>query len=215
MVMKKGMHFSPKDWKKVTKAQKTQFYAFRKKKITTTASITVTVNSTEIQPTPTPIQTTVTPAPHIVMQANTDVRHLLSNNSFRDSNSLPAYVFIDGRTYTHSYFDRAYSIHQNMLGPSGSLIDGGANGGLSSDVVVLAETLLTTDVTCIAKNTSQKVPVWTVAGLIQTQHGTIIGIFHQYAHHGTGKTNHSVSQLLDSGTIVDDTCRLFCGKQRL
>jgi hypothetical protein len=47
------------------------------------------------------------------------------------------------------------------------------------------------------------------------KHGPIIGIFHQYAHHGTGKTIHSVSQLRHFGTIVDNTPRCFNGKQRL
>jgi hypothetical protein len=150
------------------------------------------------------------------MHANTDVRHLLSNNTSRDSTSLPSQVVIEGRTYTLSHCERAYSIHQNMLGPCGSLIDGGANGGLSgSDVIVIADTFLTADVNGIANNTLKKVPVCTVAGLIQTQHGPIIGVFHQYAHHGTGKTIHSVSQLRDFGTIVDDTPRSFGGKQRL
>jgi hypothetical protein len=54
MVMKKGMCFSPNDWKKVTQAQKTQIYAFRKEKKTKAASTTVAVYSTEIQPAPTP-----------------------------------------------------------------------------------------------------------------------------------------------------------------
>jgi hypothetical protein len=40
-------------------------------------------------------------------------------------------------------------------------------------------------------------------------------VFHQYAHHGTGKTIHSVSQLRDIGTIVDCAPRSFGGKQRL
>jgi hypothetical protein len=128
---------------------------------------------------------------------------------------LPRF-FIDGRTYTLSYCDRTYSIHQNLQRPCGSLIDGGANGGLSgSDVVVLSETLFTVDVTGIAENTLQKVPVCTVAGHIQTQHGPIIGVFHQNAHHDTGKAIHSVSQLRHFGIIVDDTPRLFGGKQRL
>jgi hypothetical protein len=70
------------------------------------------------------------------------------------------------------------SIHQNIQSPSGSLIDGGANGGLSgSDVVVLYGTILTADVTGIADNTLQQIQVFTVAGLIQTQHGPIIGVF--------------------------------------
>jgi hypothetical protein len=55
----------------------------------------------------------------------------------------------------------------------------------------------------------------TVACLIQTQHGLIIGNFDQYAHHDTGKTIHSFSQFRHFGTIVDDTPRCFNGKQRL
>jgi hypothetical protein len=70
-------------------------------------------------------------------------------------------------------------------------------------------------VTSIADNTLQKIPVCTVAGLIKTQHGPIIGVFHQYTHHGTGKTIHSVSQMREFGTIVDDTPRSFGGKQRI
>jgi hypothetical protein len=74
-------------------------------------------------------------------------------------------------------------------------MDGGANGGLSgSDVVVLYETLLTADITGIADNNLQQIPVCTVAGLIQAQHGPIIGVSYQYAHQQvTGKTIHSVS----------------------
>jgi len=113
MVMKKGMGFSSEDWKKVTKAQKTQVYAFLKEKKTAAASTTVTVNNTEIQPTPTPITTTITPTPHTVMQAKTDIHHLLPNKTSRDSNSLPSQVVIDGRTYTLSPCDCAYSIHPN------------------------------------------------------------------------------------------------------
>jgi hypothetical protein len=41
MVMKKGMHFSPDDWKKVTKAQKSQIYAFKKDKKTTASDVLV------------------------------------------------------------------------------------------------------------------------------------------------------------------------------
>jgi hypothetical protein len=156
------------------------------------------------------------PTPHTVMMNATDVRHLLSNNTSRDSSAPPSRVVIDSRTCTLLYCDRVYSIHHNSLQPSGSLIDGGANGGLSgSDLVVIEETLLTADVTSIAKNTCPQVLVWTVTGLIQTQHGPIIGVFHLYAHHGTGKTIHSVSQFHHFGTIVDDTPRSFGGKQRL
>jgi hypothetical protein len=77
------------------------------------------------------------------------------------------------------------------------------------------EALITADVSGIADNTLQKVPVFTVAGHFQTQHGPIIGVFHQYAHHVTGKTTHYASQLREFGTIVDDTPRSIGGKYHL
>jgi hypothetical protein len=46
------------------------------------------------------------------------------------------------------------------------------------------------DVTGIADNTLQQMPVCPVSGHIQTQHEPIIGVFHKYAHQGTGKTIH-------------------------
>jgi hypothetical protein len=103
MVMKKGKQFTPEDCKKVTKAQKTQVYAFQKEKKTTAASTTITVRSTEFQSKPTPIPTTNTPTPHTVKQANTDARHILSNITSMDSYSLPSQVVIDGRTYALSH----------------------------------------------------------------------------------------------------------------
>jgi hypothetical protein len=172
------------------------------------ASTTFSVNSSEIQPATTPVTiiTQTYPTPHTVMQTNTDFCHLLSNNTSRDSNSLPSRVVIDGGTYTLSYCDHAYSIDQNMQRPYGCLIYGGGNDGLrGSGVGVLAETFLTADVSDIADNTSQKVTICTVAGLIKTQHGPIIGVFHQYAHHDTCKKILSVFWLREFVTIIDNT----------
>jgi hypothetical protein len=68
--------------------------------------------------------------------------------------SVPSSSVVDGITYTLSYCARTYSIHQNIQIPSGSLIDGSANGGLSgSDVVILYATLLTADITGMGDNT--------------------------------------------------------------
>jgi hypothetical protein len=89
-----------------------------------------------------------------------DIYHLFSNNTLRDSSATPSNVVINGRTYTLLYCDRTYSIHHNSMRPSGSLIDGGANGGLRGfEVFVIAETVLNADVTVIALNALQKVPV--------------------------------------------------------
>ena len=47
------------------------------------------------------------------------------------------------------------------------------------------------DVTGIAGAKVFNVPLKTVAGAFQTTNGPIIGIFHNYAHHGEGNTIHS------------------------
>jgi hypothetical protein len=216
MVMKKGMRFSPEDWAKCIQEQKRKIWDLRKTKAKV-SSTTASVNSTAVQPATTATTAPTAPSPpaptpHTVMTNATDVRHLLPNNTLKDWSAPPSHVVIDGRTYTLSLYKRTYSVHHNSQWPSGSLIDGGANGGLiGSDVSAIAESLLTADVTGITNNTLQKGPVCTVAGLIQTQHGPIIGIFHQYAHHGTGKTIHSVSLLSHSGK----TPRFINGKQCL
>jgi hypothetical protein len=211
MVMKKGMFFVKEDYAKLTKHQKDKLNEF-KNTVCTTPSHTVSVQNAETNNNPVsshvPVETSVNNTNH--------VRQLLSNNTARDSSNAPTQVIINGQTYTLSYCERMYSINQSTQRPSGSLIDSGANGGLSgSDVIVLAETLQTVDVTGIADNILKKIPICTVAGLIQSQHGPIIGVFHQYAHHGSGKTIHSVSQLRQFGTIVDDTPRNFGGRQCL
>jgi hypothetical protein len=140
----------------------------------------------------------------------------MSNSTSRDSSSLPSSIVVDGRMYTLSYCACTYSIHQNIQSPRGSCIDGAVNGGLNgSDAVVLSETLLTADVIGIVDNTLQQIPLCAVEGLIQNQHGPIIGALHQYAHQGTGMTIRAVSQLQHFAIIVDDTPRLLGGKQCL
>ena len=65
---------------------------------------------------------------------------------------------------------------------SGTLIDGGANGGLSgSDVRVIELNLNTADILGLAAHVVIDIPIATVAAVINTVQGNIIGIFHQYA----------------------------------
>ena len=62
---------------------------------------------------------------------------------------------------------------------SGSLIIGDCNGGLAGDnVVVLEESTNLVDITRISDSKIESVPISTVAGLISTIDGLIIGIFH-------------------------------------
>jgi hypothetical protein len=217
MVMEPGMQFSPADWAKLAKAQKRKLLEFKKQKRAPASTANVSIHNATTNPAPTTTTPTTT-SPATTTTNNCDIHQLLSNNTSRDSSSVPSYVVVDGRTYTLSYCAHActYSLHQQLQSPSGSLIDGGANGGLSgSDVVVLSVTLLTANVTGIADNSLTQIPICTVAGLIQTQHGPIIGVFHPYAHQGTGKTIHSVSQMRHFGTIVENTPRHFGVKRRL
>jgi hypothetical protein len=216
MGMEPGMHFSPADWAKLTNAQKSKLLEFKKQKRAPASTANISINNATTNRAPTTTTTPTTTAPATTTTNNCDICQLLLNITSRDSSSVPSSIVVDGRIYTLSYCVHKYSLHQQLQSPSGSLIDGGAIGGLSgSYVVALFETLFTANVTGIADNTLTQIPICTVAGLIQTQHGPIIGVFHQYAHQGTGKTVHSVSQLPHFGTIVADTPRHFGGKQRL
>jgi hypothetical protein len=175
---------------------------------------TVHLNNASTSTTP-PVATPSTPvATSTSTSVSPNIRHILSNATSRDP--TPSQLVFSGRTYSLNYSHCTYNIHQTIREPRGALIDGGANGGLSgADVIVLQETFNTADVTGIADNTLHQLKLCTVAALIQSHKGPIIGIFHQYAHRGSCKTIHSVTQLQQFGTIVDNTPRCFNGQQRL
>jgi hypothetical protein len=97
-----------------------------------------------------------------------------------------------------------------------SLMDGGANGGLScSDVRVISESVLSANVSGIGNTNLTNLPLCTVAGLIQTTAGPIVGIFNQYAHLGTGHTIHSCNQMRSYGAIADDVPCALGGDQHI
>jgi hypothetical protein len=78
----------------------------------------------------------------------------------------------------------------------GSLIDGGANGGLAgADVRLISTGNMLADVTGINNSIISDVPIGTVAGVIDTTDGPAIAVMHQYAYVGSGTTIHSVNQL--------------------
>ena len=55
--------------------------------------------------------------------------------------------------------------------------------------------LRTANISGIGGHEITDLKIGTVAGVLQTvHHGPIVGIFHQYAYHGKGKTIHSVGQ---------------------
>ena len=67
-------------------------------------------------------------------------------------------------------------------------------GFAGSDCLFLEATNDKADVTGIGDTVIKNLDIGTVAGLIQTTSGPIIGIFHQYAYHGKGHTIHAPNQ---------------------
>ena len=161
-----------------------------------------------------------------VSTSSVSLRQTLSNAASRNaqaaSSSAPSStprqsVVVDGRTYYLSNTNIEYHVGNHEVDNKfGSLMDEGANGGLSGeDVRVIEETMNRADVTGINDHSIKDVPICTVAGVLNSTQGPIIGIFHQYAHHGEGKTIHSTNQLRSFGVQIDDIPQKLGGKQRI
>ena len=191
-VMKAGMQFSSEDWWGLTEAQRDTMTAFRKATPNpTTTPTTIAVNATVVE------EASGDGSSKMV----NDIRTILSNSHSRKINVMKINYKVN---LSHATTN------------CGSLIDGGANGGMSGADVRLLETGYdTADVSGIADNSVQNLPIATCAGLVESTTGPIIVIMHQYAHYGKGKTIHSVNQLLQFGVEVDATPRKFGGKQRI
>ena len=114
-------------------------------------------------------------------------------------------IVYEGRTYYANTIKAVYSFQHANVHHKGSLVDGGANGGLAgSDVRVLATGFGKADVTGIGENTISNLDLCTVAGVVDTTSGPVVGIFHQYANHGQGTTIHSANQLAAFGQDVNE-----------
>jgi len=86
------------------------------------------------------------------------------------------------------------SAHQSRY--IGLLVDHGANGGIAgNDVRIIKKSNQTVDVHGIDNHQIVDIPIVTAGGVVTTQHGLAIAIFHQYAYTGQGKTIHSSAQL--------------------
>ena len=57
--------------------------------------------------------------------------------------------------------------------------------------------------------------VVTAAALLDTQKGPVIGIFHEYAHLGTGRSIHAAGQMEWFNCNVDDRSKVVVGAQRI
>ena len=128
-------------------------------------------------------------------------------------------VQIEGRFYRRiNNTNVHYHLSAHETKPSlSSLMDGGANGGMTgNDVVVISTSdFHKANITGIGDSELTDLPLVTAAGLVQTHRGPAIVILHQYAHYGKGHTIHSASQLRAFGTLVHEAPRCLGGQQRL
>jgi hypothetical protein len=95
---------------------------------------------------------------------------------------------------------------------AGSLVDGGANGGLAgSNMRRIEMTLATADVSGIANNNLKDLGIGAFVALIETTEGEIVGLFAQHADCGIGKLVHSSSQTRNFGLDVNDVAKRHHG----
>ena len=132
-----------------------------------------------------------------------DIRRVMSKSSTRTINM--AHI-----AYRVSFHD---SITVNKL----SLIDRGANGGVAGeDVRVIFRTSRTVDIKGIDNHHVNDIGIGTVGGVVQTQHGPVIAIMHQYALLGKGTSIHSPSQLeWYKNDVNDKSIRVPGGLQQI
>lgn len=135
------------------------------------------------------------------------------------SQQAPSDTFsVNGVDYRRVNTTYVYQVHDSRVDVShGSLIDGGANGGLlGSDARILEQHLsATADVIGLADTVLSKLPIVQAAAKVETlSNGPIIAILSSYAHRSDGgRTIHSKGQLESFGLIVDDKSSIIGGSQ--
>jgi hypothetical protein len=216
ITMKANMKFQPEDWSKLTAAQKSQLRAA--KGLPTLPTTPCEVHCTDVTPIATPIDSV-----SVVTEVTGDslLRQTLSNKAARTptyNNSMNQLNY-KGSAYQRiaNHVNICYHIQSaSRQNQHGSIIDGSANGGMSgSDVRVIEQSLLSADVIGLADHAVKDIPISTVAGVLTSSCGKIIGIFHHYAHLGTGKTIHSANKMRHFGIEISDTPLTLAVKQRI
>jgi hypothetical protein len=115
-----------------------------------------------------------------------DLHKMLSQRQRLDKPS----VTINGVEYVAKLNDVMYQVsnHKQTMLPL-ALIDGGANGGVAgSDTQLIDKSLCSVHFQGIDDHMIKDVPISTVGAVINTQHGEVIAIMHQYAYTGKGGT---------------------------
>ena len=150
------------------------------------------------------------------------LRHMMSSASARTTATAASTdsITINGVTYRRANLTHRYRVNDTHAAPvHGSLIDGGANGGLvGSDARILETDLIATaDVIGVTDDVLPSLPIVQAAARVDTvSDGPIIVILSSYAQRSDGgRTIHSKGQLESFGTVVHDSSRAVGGSQCL
>ena len=119
-----------------------------------------------------------------------DLRNVLSSTSNCASNTKSP------QQRQAKFANITYNVGKHRTAHRGALIDRGANGGiLGDDARIIAETDRVVNVQGIRDHQVTDLKIVSAGGVVDSQHGPVIAIFHQYAHMGSGKSIHSSIQL--------------------
>jgi hypothetical protein len=84
-------------------------------------------------------------------------------------------------------------------------VDRGTNGDVAgSDTQLIDKSLHSVHIQGINNHMIKDIPIGTVGAVVNTQHGEVIAIMHQYAYTGKGGTIHSSGQLEWCGNDIND-----------
>jgi hypothetical protein len=141
-----------------------------------------------------------------------DLRKMLSQHQGPDKSS----VTINRVEFVAKLNDVMYQVsnHKLKMLPL-ALIDHGANGGVAgSDTRLIDKSLRSVHIQGIDNHMIKDIPIGTVGAVINTQHGEVIAIMHQYVYTGKGGTIHSSGQLKWCGNNINDhSIRIEGGRQ--
>ena len=209
-------NFVPKqEWIKMTQKQKNDFWdAKRARKQNKNQR---NVNKSQTQPND---QDSSQNPPEVQPDGNppgSAIRRMLSNAQSTPASQPMQTIMYQGKVYKLAATNIKYRFNNAHVSQVGSLIDSGANGGLAGDDVRVLETSFQkADVAGIGESNITGLNLCTVAGVIQTTTGPIVGIFHQYANYGSGKTIHSANQMASFGLDVNERPKhLIGGRQSI
>jgi len=155
--------------------------------------------------------------------APNDIRRVLSPPSTskhaptnKVQNAAKHTIILDGVTYKQAMHCICYKVSAYSSTKAATLVDRGANGGMAgSDVRLLETGERCADVSGINDHQISNLPISTVAGLVQTQHGPVVAIIHQVAYHGKESTILSSDQIEAYKIMVVDRPINIGGKQRI